>query len=99
VWPKNCQVVLQRFDKKTAAEHEEAEQVSAITPNNWIALEQLLCSAVADVRSLEMKKLGEKLHHYQVENNLLKNENQGLCNPQDKEEAQEEGLSFRLATA
>jgi hypothetical protein len=72
--------VLQRFDKKTAAEHEESEQVSAITPNNWIALEQLLCSAVADVRSLEMKKLGEKLHHYQVENNLLKNENQGLCN-------------------
>jgi hypothetical protein len=80
VWPKNRQVVLQRFDEKTAGEREEPEQASAITPNDWIALERLLRSAVADVSSLETKELSEKLHHYQVENNLLNNESQGLRN-------------------
>jgi hypothetical protein len=80
VWPKNRQVVLQRFDEKTAGKREEPEQASAIPPNDWIALERLLRSAVADVSSLETKELSEKLHHYQVENDLLNNECQGLRN-------------------
>jgi hypothetical protein len=49
--------VLQRFDEKTAGEREESEQASAIPPNDWIALERLLRSAVADVSSLETKEL------------------------------------------
>ena len=72
--------MLQRFDEKTAGKREEPEQASVITLNDQIALERLLRTAVADVRSLETKELSEKLYCYQVENDLLNNENQGLHN-------------------
>jgi hypothetical protein len=52
--------------------------MNAKTQNKWIELERVLRNAVTDTRSEESKALSEKLHHFQVQNELLSNENNGL---------------------
>jgi hypothetical protein len=81
VWPKNCHVVLKRFDNLNAHKREDPEQASVVTlatSNKWIELERILRNAVTDTRSEESKALSEKLHHFQVQNELLNNKNNGL---------------------
>jgi hypothetical protein len=76
IWPKNRQAVLKRFQKQAPNESE----ASRTTPNKWIELERLLRSVVDDTASDRARQLSEKLHHYQVDNELLHMENQGLRN-------------------
>jgi hypothetical protein len=73
--------VLKHFDNLNAHEREYPEQASVVTlaiSNKWIELERILRNAVTDTRSEESKALSKKLYHFQVQNELLNNKNNGL---------------------
>ncbi|KAF2825386.1 hypothetical protein CC86DRAFT_419362 [Ophiobolus disseminans] len=78
VWPKNRQVVLKRFNKQTSDRGLQPSSPVGLNENTWLQLERLLRATVADKTSNEARALGEKLHHFQVENELLHYENKGL---------------------
>jgi hypothetical protein len=75
IWPIDLEVVLKRFTTPTHTDDEDSLDEDT---NDWQHLERLLRSAVDDLSSDSSKKLSLKLHHLQVENELVTGENEGL---------------------
>jgi hypothetical protein len=71
----DLEVILKRF---TTLTHTDDEDSSDEAPNDWKHLERLLRAAVGDPSSDSSKKLSLKLHHLQVQNELVTGENEGL---------------------
>jgi hypothetical protein len=75
IWPTNPSVILNRF--QTTA-NKDRNQPSRLSPSNWNQLQRLLRSAAKDGAKDGVKKLSAPLHHLQVQNELLRHENEGL---------------------
>jgi membrane protein involved in colicin uptake len=75
IWPMDPEVILKRFTTPT---HTDDEDSSDEAPNDWQHLERLIRAAVGDPSSDSSKKLSLKLHHLQVQNELVTGENEGL---------------------
>jgi hypothetical protein len=71
IWPMDPQVILDRFPEK-------AQEPTRPSKDNWQRMERLIQSCMKDTTSPESKQLSSLLHEYQVQNNLLHHENQGL---------------------
>ena len=75
IWPTDRDVILDRF--KTTPQ-EERSASSRLSPSDWQQLKQLVREAAKDGAEDGVKKLSAPLHHLQVQNELLRHENDGL---------------------
>jgi hypothetical protein len=78
IWPMNADVILKRFSHTPPISDRDQSPSSRLSPTNWIHMERLIQSAVADKTSEETKQLSASLHHLQVQNDLLHHQCKGL---------------------
>jgi hypothetical protein len=78
IWPMNAEVILQKFTYTLPISDRGQSPSSRLSPTDWITMERLIRSAVADKSSDQTKYLSTALHHLQVQNELLHYENKGL---------------------
>jgi hypothetical protein len=79
-------------------QHEIGETTATLQINDWRQLERLVRDSVKDTSAEESKKLAESLHHFQVENELLHHENNGLnaaLTPKKKHNKRRKPLNFQ----
>jgi hypothetical protein len=79
IWPIEPGVVLKRFTKATPDEQGSRESsASRLSESDWRKMRELIRVAVKEGAEDEAKKLSLALHRLQVQNELLRYENEGL---------------------
>ena len=79
IWPMDPGVILKRFTNTTTTDQESRESsTSVLSESDWRKMRHLVNDAVRDKSTKEAKKLTRKIHHLQVQNELLNYENRGL---------------------
>lgn len=79
IWPIDPKVVLERFTKTTLDEQESRESsASRLSESDWRKMRELIRVAIKEGAEDEAKKLSLRLHRLQVQNELLRYENEGL---------------------
>ena len=76
--PANADVILQRFAHQQQDEQEPSRSSSRLSPSDWRQMDRLIRSAVRDNAIEDGRKVSASLHHLQVENELLHDENKSL---------------------
>jgi hypothetical protein len=75
IWPKNRDAVLKRFKHKPPTNPNE---FTSLMESDWRRLRQVVKCVVKEGAENEAIQVTQALHHYQVQNDLLLSENQGL---------------------
>jgi hypothetical protein len=78
VWPRNRDAVLKRFRNRVLKNSDESAPFTSLMESDWRRLRQVVQSVVKDGAEKEANELTEVLHHYQVQGDLLIDENQDL---------------------
>jgi hypothetical protein len=96
IWPMDPEPVIKAFKKQRPTT--PPEQTSA-SVNDWHELERLFRAAVTNRDTAVSKKLSHTLHHFQVQNELVKLENKGLRKAlDDKKKHKKKGKVLSLQT-
>ncbi|KAH4900865.1 hypothetical protein HBI80_150040 [Parastagonospora nodorum] len=75
IWPTNPRVILDRF---RTTPNEDPSEPSRLSPSDWNQLQRLVRDAAKDGAQDGVRKLSVPLHHLQVQNELLRHENEQL---------------------
>jgi hypothetical protein len=78
VWPRNRDAVLKRFKHQPPRNQNDSGPFTSLMESDWRRLRQVVKSIVKEGAEKEANELTQALHHYQVQNDLLLHENQGL---------------------
>jgi hypothetical protein len=78
VWPRNRDAVLKRFKHQPPRNQDISSPFTSLMKSDWRRLRQVVKGAVKKGAEKEANELTQALHHYQVQNDLLLHENQGL---------------------
>jgi hypothetical protein len=75
VWLRNRDAVLKRFRNRALKNLDESAPFTSLIESDWRRLRQVVQSVVKDGAEKEVNELTEILHHYQVQEDLLLDEN------------------------
>jgi hypothetical protein len=78
VWPRNRDAVLKRFKNKASTNPNKSGSFTSLMESDWRRLRREVQSVVKDEAEKEANEITQGIHHYQVQNHLLLNENKGL---------------------
>jgi hypothetical protein len=78
VEPRDASVVLQRFRTPSPQQDETTEIREHGDGDSWKHVRKLFDAAVPDKSKVEAKRLSHAMHSFQVRNELLQDENEGL---------------------
>ncbi|KAF1941357.1 hypothetical protein EJ02DRAFT_299178, partial [Clathrospora elynae] len=78
IWPKNSERVLKRFTQQPPSEPEHPGTPELVPESDWKKTRASVMAVVKEGAEKEAKQLIHSLHHFQVQNSLLEQENQGL---------------------
>jgi hypothetical protein len=78
IWPKDSERVLKRFTQQTPDGPEPPRTRELVPESDWRKTRASVMSVVKEGAEEEAKQLIHSLHHFQVQNSLLEQENLGL---------------------
>jgi hypothetical protein len=78
IWPKDGDRVLRKFTHSTPDESEHPGTPELVPESDWKKTRASVMAVVKKGAEKEAKQLIHSLHHFQVQNNLLEQENAGL---------------------
>jgi hypothetical protein len=78
LWPMNREAVLKRFKPGLPQEQGGEAAASALEPSNLRQMDRLVRSVIRSTAAEESKLLSQTLHQLQVQNELLRHENEDL---------------------
>ena len=78
MWPRNRDAVLKRFRNRAPKNSDKSTPFTSLMESDWRRLRQVVQSVVKDGAEKEANELTEVLHYYQVQEDLLLDENQDL---------------------
>ena len=78
VWPRNREAVLKRFKHKEPTNPNDSGSFTSLMESDWRRLRQVVQLAVKEGAENQANQITQALHHYQVQNDLLLTENEGL---------------------
>jgi hypothetical protein len=75
IWPRNRDTVLKRFKHKPIT---HPDKFTSLMESDWRRVRQVMKAVTKEGAEKEVNQVTQALHHYQVQNDLLLSENQGL---------------------
>ena len=97
IWPKNSEAILKRFHHTNTSEDEATNNPSAPLDTDWRRMRKLINESVKDGAEKVAKTLTQALHHLQVNNELISQENEGLREAfQTKKKQKQKGVPLDL---
>jgi hypothetical protein len=78
VWPRNRDAVLKRFKNKASTNQNRSGSFTSLMESDWRRLRMVIKSVVKDGAEKEANEIIQGIHHAEVQNDLILDENKGL---------------------